>query len=106
MSDLILKVKPTKQFVFTPDKLLIRTLSADIPAGNSVNYFELTESTLDNSRYISREWVDKGNVQLPIEALVNVRNPDGTINIEVANQFLAAFNLEIDTTPDTTPENV
>jgi hypothetical protein len=97
MSDLILKVKPTKQFVFTPDKLIVRTLSANIPAGTSVNYFELSDSTLDNSRYISREWVDKGNVEIPLNLLVSAVNPDGTINVEIANQFLAVFNLEIDT---------
>ena len=99
MSELNLKVKSTKQFVFNPDQLTIRTISADIANGTSQVYFELKETGLDNSRYDAREWVDKGNVTVPINLLAGARNEDGTLNNAVINTFLAVFNLEIDTTP-------
>ena len=55
MTDLKLNVSPTKTFNFAPDELIIRTVSTDIAAGTAVVYFELKETTLDNSRYITRE---------------------------------------------------
>lgn len=99
MSELKLKVKSTKQFVFNPNELMIRTIGADIENGTSQIYFELKESEIDNSRYDTREWVDKGNVTVPISILAGARNEDGTLNIGVINAFLSVFNLEIDTTP-------
>lgn len=93
--DLKLNVTPTKQFVFAPDELIIRTISTDIAAGKATIYYELRESTLDNSRYISREWIDKGNVEVPLALLAGATGANGSINVEVINQFLAVFNLQL-----------
>lgn len=98
MKEIKLKVKSKKQFIFNPNELTIRTIGADIENGISQVYFELKETGIDNSRYISREWIDKGNVSVPITLLAGARNQDGTLNNTVINMFLAAFNLEIDDT--------
>lgn len=95
MADLKLNVRPTKTFNFVPDELIIRTVSTDIAAGTAVVYFELKETTLDNSRYITREWVDKGNVEVPLELLAGATDANGNLNPAVINQFLAAFNLSL-----------
>lgn len=98
MADLILKVRPTKTFEFTPNELVVRTIATDIAGGNAVSYYELKDTTLDNSRYISRDWSDKGNVNIPLALLANATDGNGNINETVVNMFLAAFNLELDTT--------
>lgn len=95
MSDLILNVKSTKQFVFNPNKLTIRTIGTDITNGKAIVYFELVETSIDNSRYISREWVDRGNVEVPLALLAGVTDGQGNIVPAVVNQFLTAFNLEL-----------
>lgn len=93
--DLKLNVRPSKQFAFIPDELIIRTISTDIAAGKATVYYELRETTLDNSRYISREWVDKGNVEVPLALLAGATDANGNLNPAVINQFLAAFNLSL-----------
>ena len=95
MADLIINVKCTKQFVFNPNKLIVRTLSTDIPAGTAVIYYELSETSIDNTRYISREWVDRGNVTVPLALLAGATDGQGNLNPAVINQFLTAFNLEL-----------
>jgi hypothetical protein len=93
--DLKLSVTPTNNFNFVPDELIIRTVSTDIAAGKATIYYELKETTLDNSRYISREWVDKGNVEVPLALLAGATDANGNINPAIINQFLAAFNLSL-----------
>lgn len=94
MADLILNVVPTQQFVFTPNSLVIRVISTDIGNGTASVYFELTDTNLDNSRYNSREWVDRGNVTVPLALLAAVRDNEGNIDPVVVNQFLTAFHLQ------------
>lgn len=95
MSDLILNVQQTQPFDFSPNQLTIRTISTDVPAGTAVVYYELIQSGLDNSRYISREWVDRGNVTVPLALLAASTDGQGNINPAVVNQFLAVFHLEL-----------
>ncbi|MCZ2338181.1 MAG: hypothetical protein LC127_08255 [Chitinophagales bacterium] len=97
MSDLIINVKSTKQFVFNPNKLTIRTVSTDIPNGTAIIFYELVETSIDNTRYISRSWTDSGNVQVPLALLAGATDGQGNLNPAVINQFLTAFNLELDT---------
>lgn len=94
MADLILNVQQTQAFDFNPNKLTIRTISTDIPNGTAVVYYELIQSGLDNSRYISREWIDRGNVTVPL-ALLAAATDGGNINPTVVNQFLSVFHLQL-----------
>lgn len=95
MSELLINVQPTTQFVFEPTKLMIRVISTDIVNKKAICYFELKEDLETNPKYISREWVDKGNVELPLDALNNAYNSDGTMNEALVNQLLATFNLQV-----------
>lgn len=99
MSDLKIAVQPTKTLEFTPNQLIIRVVNQDIVTGMSLVYFELRDFNLDNSRYETRDWIDKGTVWMPTQALLDaVDNSDPNnpiINEAYTDQLLAAFNLEI-----------
>lgn len=95
MSDLTIPVK-SAGFLFNPTELMVRVIGQNVPAKETFAYFELKDGSLDNSRYINREWVDKGNVNLPSTAFVAAFKEDGSINVPVMNAVLAAFNLQVD----------
>jgi len=95
MSELILSVEPSKDFVFKPNMLEVKIRETNLVAGTVTIDFLLKETTLDNSRYVSREWVDKGTITASLNLIANARNEDGTLNAAVINQFLSVFNLQL-----------
>lgn len=95
--DIQLFVKPTKDFIYVPDSLMIRLLNPDPVTKVTNTYFELTQSTpLDTTKYTSRDWIDRGTTNIPSAVLDSAYNTDGSINPEVINMVLSAFNLELD----------
>ena len=81
-------------FTFTPNQLILRPLSQDILLSTSLLYFESVDTTLDNSRYISRNWCMRGSMVAPTALLVQAVN-NGVINTSVMNYYLETFNLKL-----------
>jgi len=97
MSDLVIPVqtKDTGNWAFTPDTLFLRIESQDVLSGMAVVYFELFSSVpFDPQKYLTRSWVDKGTIQVPISVIVNA-SQNGELNTTVLNTILANFNLSI-----------
>lgn len=97
--DTIINVTPTEEFIFNPDKLLIRVIGTDIVNKTAQVYYELTESNIGTAGRSNREWVDRGNVQLPLEVVAGAYNSDGTPNQQVIDAILANFNLQLAAPP-------
>jgi len=95
MADIVINVQPTKEFVFNPNQLTFRVIETNPVEKTATVYFELKETGLPTDRYIAREWVDKGNVKLPLELLNNAYDAEGNIIPAIANQFLSVFNLQV-----------
>lgn len=93
--DTIINVTPTEEFVFNPDKLLIRVISTDIVNKTAQIYYELTESNIGITGRTNREWVDRGNAQLPLDVVAGAYNADGTPNQQVIDAVLANFKLQL-----------
>lgn len=82
-------------FKFTPDTLVFNVISTDVLAGTSVVYYRLYYSgPIDKTKYISRNWIDEGNIVIPTVALV-AASTDGQLNKDVVNSILASFNLAL-----------
>lgn len=92
--DAILNVRTKKEFVFNPNKLLIRVIGTDIVTKKAQCYYELIEEGLSTEGRTSREWVDRGNVELPLDAVSNAF-VNGVPNPQIVNAILANFNLEL-----------
>lgn len=95
MQQVTIAVKTKKDFIFNPNKLMIRIISTDIVLKTAEVYYELTEDGITTAGRNAREWVDKGNVTLPLNVISNAYNADGTPNPQIINAILNQFNLEI-----------
>jgi hypothetical protein len=95
MQDAILNVKTKKDFIFNPNNLKIRVVSTDIVAKTAQVYYELTETGISSEGRQSREWMDKGNVTIPLDVIAGAFNQGGVPNQTVINAILANFNLEL-----------
>lgn len=101
MADVILDVQilnveeEASVFLFTPNKLFTRVEGLFENDPNfAVLYYELfNDAPINGEKYISREWVDKGRVKLPMAAL-QAANFGGDLNEAAVNQILSSFNLK------------
>jgi hypothetical protein len=83
-------------FTFMPTEMQVRVLGTDFNTGNNNVHFELrTSGDWDASRYNNRDFVDMGEVSIPNLALA-AATANGQLNVALANQILAAFNLCVD----------
>ena len=81
---------------FVPTEMTVRVLGNDFETGKNTVHFELrTAGGWDASIYLTRDWVSIGEVSVP-SLLMAGATTEGKINVEVANQILAGFNLCID----------
>mgnify|MGYP000020266470 CR=1 FL=1 len=99
MSELILKVKtiPDSGFTFNPTSLYLKVIETDILSGYATVYYELSEKEYDINKYLTREWVDRGNIKIPISLISNVSN-NGQLDVNLLNQIIGTFNLVYDGT--------
>ena len=95
MQNAILNVVTKKDFVFRPNKLLIRVIDANIVARTAKVYYELTEDGISTEGRESREWVDRGNIEVPLDAIAGAFNNQGQPNAAIINMILQNFNLEL-----------
>lgn len=95
MSDTILQVRSTKQFIFDPSKLIIRVIGSDLNNRTATIYYELIDESLAATGRTSLEWADKGNMVIPIDIIAGAFNPDGTPNKTIITAVLSQFNLEL-----------
>lgn len=96
MQDILFNVQSTFPFEFNPNKLMIKVISTDIVSKTAQVSYELIEEGLATQGRISRQWIDKGIVEVPLDIITNAYNQDGTPNITVINGILANFNLTLD----------
>lgn len=92
---IVILVKPTKEFKFIPNMLVIKLKQPDIYNKEALAEYELFDSKLDNTGHVSRDWKDTGTVTIPLSALQSASS-GGALNIPVINAILAGFNLEVD----------
>jgi hypothetical protein len=90
--ELPVRVTTSAPFSFNPNKLSVRVTATDIKTGIAQVEYELEDTTLPTDRYVSRSWVDRGVVQVPLAFLSSIA-PNGVLNANAVNQFIAGFNL-------------
>lgn len=96
MRDTILNVKTKTNFLFEPNKLLVKVLDVDIQNKQCLIYYELKETTISSQGRLNREWIDRGSMYISLDLISEVFD-NGVLNQAVVNTILSQFNLELDT---------